>query len=136
MSTTLQTDESLLAAFEEGTLAPADFHHRDHVHVAWILLGRAPLLEAIARYSAGLRGFAARVGKPELYHETITWAYLLLIQERRNRGSEEARTSFEAFAAAYPELLTWQPSVLANYYRAETLASGLARQIFLMPDRL
>jgi hypothetical protein len=136
MSTLTSIDESLLEAFEGGTLPPSQFHHRDHVHVAWVLLGTAPLLEAIGRYSTGLKSFAARAGQPGLYHETITWAYLLLIQERRAKGSAEAREGFAAFAAENPDLFTWKPSVLATYYRDETLASDLARQTFLMPDRL
>src|SRR5262249_34307385 len=74
--------------------------------------------------------------KAGLYHETITWAYLLLIRERMERQGEGANASFEAFARANPDLMTWKPSVLAAYYRDETLASPLARRTFVMPDRL
>jgi hypothetical protein len=31
-------------------------------------------------------------------------------------------------------LLTWKNGILSRYYRAETLASDLARAVFLFPD--
>ena len=76
---------------------------------------------------------AASKGNPALYHETITWAYLLLIHERKARG--ESDETWEQFAARNPDLLSWKPSVLDGYYREETLASELARRVFVMPDR-
>lgn len=129
-------DRELLAAFEGGTLAEDGFHHRDHIRLAWLMLREAPLAEALARFAAGLRRFAARHGKAGLYHETITWAYVVLIHERMRRGSWEGEASWEEFAAANPDLLTWRPSILAAYYREETLASDLARRTFVLPDRL
>ena len=56
-----------------------------------------------------------------------------LIHERMRRGAE---ASWEEFAAANPDLLTWRPSILAAYYREETLRSDLARASFVLPDRL
>jgi hypothetical protein len=129
------TDEEFLRRFEAGTLPDGGFHHRDHVRLAWLYLGRHPLLEAIARFRDGLRRFAAARGKPGLYHETITWAFLLLIHERMARRPPST-ASWEAFAAANPDLLVWRPSVLGTYYRDETLASELARRVFVLPDRL
>ena len=32
------TDPDFLAAFEDGSLPEDLFHHRDHVHAAWLLL--------------------------------------------------------------------------------------------------
>ena len=73
------TDEALLEQFENCTLPNESFRHRDHVHVAFIYLKKYPGLEALARFSQALVRFAAAKGKPDLYHETITWAYLLII---------------------------------------------------------
>ena len=81
-----------------------------------------------------MRQFARKVGKPGLYHETVTWAYLLLIHERMARGPESE--DFEAFAARNQDLLAWRPSILDRYYRPETLQSDLARRVFVLPDRL
>jgi hypothetical protein len=126
-------DDALFAAFEGGDLAPGSFHHRHHVRLAWILLERHPVLDVLARFAEGLRRLAASAGKPGLYHETITWAYVLLVSERRvEPGAEE----WPAFAARNPDLLAWKPSVLeARYYREETLWSDRARQTFVLPDR-
>jgi hypothetical protein len=43
--------------------------------------------------------------------------------------------SWEEFAATSADLLDWKENILKKYYRAETLASDLARRTFLMPDR-
>ena len=39
------------------------------------LSGRYPALEALQCFSAALSRFAVAQGKPESYHETITWAF-------------------------------------------------------------
>ena len=127
------TDGALLLAFESGELDPGGFHHRHHVRTAWALLERRPVLEALSVFTAGLRRLAAAAGKPGLYHETITWAYVLLVNERRAWNGIE---DWPAFAARNPDLLEWKPSVLeARYYRGETLWSDRARATFVLPDR-
>jgi hypothetical protein len=127
------TDEALLAAFDGRGFAPGSFHHRDHVRVAWALLERQAVPDVLARFTAGLRRLAAAAGKPGLYHETITWAYVLLVNERRApRGTEE----WSAFLARNPDLMWWRPSLLeVKYYREETLWSERARRVFVLPDR-
>ncbi|HWM94183.1 MAG TPA: hypothetical protein VN493_25725 [Thermoanaerobaculia bacterium] len=123
--------DDLIRRFEDGTLPPSEFHHRDHVRLAWLYLRQEPPLTALARFAEGLKRFAGRIGKPGLYHETITWAYLFLIHERMARA--DSGETWEEFEARNPELLTWKPSVLDGYYRAETLASDLAKRVFVMP---
>ena len=125
-------DDELLAGFEAGTL-PA-FHHHDHVRVAWLYLERYDTLTALGRFAEGLRHFAAAKGRPGLYHETVTWAYLLLIRERRAQAA--GGETWEEFAARNGDLLAWEPSILSHYYRDETLASELARRVFVLPDRM
>jgi len=124
-------DAAFIAAFEAGT--PGAFHHADHVRLAWLYLRRYPVLEALGRFGEGLRRFAAHHGKPGLYHETITWAYLLVIHERIARA--EAPESWPAFAERNPDLLAWPSPILKALYRDETLWSDLARRVFVMPDR-
>src|SRR5882762_5551498 len=75
-------DDALVAGFEAGTTPNAGFHHADHVHVAWVYLGRLPLLAAADTFAANLKRFATAHGKPKLYHATITLAYLFLIHDR------------------------------------------------------
>ncbi len=127
-------NEALVKSFESGEAPPSGFHHREHVRVAWWYLRHHALPEALARFSAGLRRFAAANGKPDLYHETITTAYLLLINERLD-GTARSLT-WDAFAERNPDLLLWKPSLLDRYYHSETLKSERARRTFVLPDRL
>ncbi|MEA2601286.1 MAG: hypothetical protein QOF89_2278 [Acidobacteriota bacterium] len=130
------TDADFVRSFEDCTLPNSAFHHRDHVRLAWIYLRRHPPLEALRRFADSLKRFAAANGHPGLYHETITWAYLLLIQERMARGEAATWAAWEDFAARNLDLLTWKPSILDRYYTPETLGSELARRVFVMPDRI
>ena len=126
-------DEELLAAFESGREPAGGFHHREHVRVAWLYLRQHPWPEALSRFSEGLKHFAAAQGKPGLYHETVTVAYVLIIHERM---SADPSVSFDDFAAHHGDVLGWKPSVLDRYYEKTTLDSDRARHVFLMPDRL
>jgi hypothetical protein len=127
-----EEDSALLSAFESCTLPNEAFHHADHVHVTWLYLERFPTLEALARFTAALKRYASHHGAPERYHETITLAYFFLIAERRARSP--LHVSWEAFAAANPDLLRWKGGVLEERYAPETLASDLARRVFVLPD--
>lgn len=122
------TDAELVERFERGDVE--QFHHPDHVRVAYAYVRTMPLLDAIARFSAALRRFATAQGKPQLYHETITWAFLLIIHERVQRAPGLA---WDAFARDNADLLRWKPSVLDAYYPAEVLQSELARRVFVLP---
>lgn len=125
-------EADFVARFESCTLPASAFHHRDHVRLAWIYLRDLEPLDALARFTGGLKRFAAALGKSGLYHETITWAFLLIIRERMQRSPA---SSFEIFSRENADLLGWEPSILERYYRPETLKSDLARRVFLMPDR-
>lgn len=125
------SDDQLLTAFESCTLDPADFPHREHVHLAWVYFRKQPALQAMASFCSGLRKFAKSRGKDGLYHETITWAYLLLIRDRIAHSSTD---SWDSFARENSDLLTRNPSILDRYYRPETLQSDLARREFVFPD--
>jgi hypothetical protein len=130
------SDDELFERFGAGTLPVEDFHHREHVRVAFLYLGRYPALEALERFSLALKKLAASAGKPGLYHETITWAFLLLIRERLAAFGAEGRPSWTDFSNANPDLLDWKENILKKYYREETLASPQARATFLLPDNL
>jgi hypothetical protein len=127
-------DDTLVRSFEAGVAPPDGFHHREHVRVAWWYLRQHALTEALARFSEGLRRFATAHGKPDLYHETITTAYVLLINERLD-GAARSFT-WDEFAGRNPDLLSWKPSVLDRYYHPDTLKSERARRTFVLPDRL
>jgi hypothetical protein len=127
-------DEVLVRSFERGEVPEGGFHHAQHVRVAWYYLRHRPLPDALERFQTQLRAFALAQDKPNLYHETITTAYVLLINERLDDGARDE--NWDAFAARNADLLSWKPSILQRYYRDETLWSDRARRTFVMPDRL
>jgi hypothetical protein len=125
------TDGDFLAALEDASLPDEDFRHRDHLRAAYLYLRRDGFAGAIAATSAALRRFAASRGKPDRYHETMTVAFLALINERLQAEGDPG--SFEVFVARHPELA--DKSLLQRYYRAETLASDRARRAFVLEPR-
>jgi hypothetical protein len=143
-------NQDLITAFDTRTLKPEAFPHREHVRVAWILLRQHPLPEAATRFCSGLRALASSAGKPERYHETVTWAYLLLLTERiarleGQRGDGHGATlavpgddgdaAWTRFAEANVDLLSDGRGLLERWYQRDTLDSPLARRTFVWPDR-
>jgi hypothetical protein len=127
-------DSEWMEAFESCTLPNDSFHHADHVRMAFLYLQKYAPLEALARFSSALARFATAHDKPNLYHETITWAFLLLIRERIARSNSPQ--TWAEFSETNADLLRWDDSVLKKYYRPETLTSALAKSVFLFPDKL
>jgi hypothetical protein len=121
----------LIRLFEIDRL-PGEFHHSDHLRLAFAYLCEYEIFEALPRFCAALKRFAAARGKTQLYNETITCAYFFLIRERMACCEG---ISWEDFAQRNTDLLTWKNGVLSRYYREETLKSELARRVFVMPDR-
>ena len=128
------TDDDFAGSFEALTLPPSEFRHAGHVRLAWIYLKRMSLPDAMTRYSASLRAFAGHVGKPDLFHETITYAFLMVINERMADGPDGE--SWAAFQARNPDVMAGVKTALGRYYTDERLSGDRARAGFVMPDRL
>jgi hypothetical protein len=118
-----------LGVFESGGLDPAQFLHAEHLRFGYEMLDRYPFGEAVSRFSGGLKLLAAKAGKPEVYHETITVAFLALINERRARDQTPAWSEFKRDNADL-----FDKRCLENWYGAEQLSSDLARRIFCLPS--
>ncbi len=127
-------DTEWMEAFESCTLPSGTFHHAEHIKMAFLYSQKYTPVEALGRFSSAIARFAAAQGKPNLYNETITWAFLLLIRERIARA--DSRQTWTEFSAANADLLRWNDNILKKYYRPETLASELAKKVFLLPDKL
>jgi hypothetical protein len=126
------SDAEMIERFEAGAVPESEFHHEDHVRLAYAYLRTYPPLEALNRFCCALKRFAADHGKAERYHETITFAYFFLISERMARMG---RSDWQEFSECNPDLLTENSGILRSYYEEPTLKSELARRIFLLPDR-
>jgi hypothetical protein len=127
-------DEDLLRGFLEATLPPEAFHHEQHVRAAWLFLRRWNAGEAFSRFTSSLRRLAAAYGKADRYHDTVTWAYLLMVRERLERG--DPGDDWERFSRRNPDLFQPWRRMLAPHYRDSTIDSPLARRVFVWPDRL
>jgi hypothetical protein len=119
-----------LEALETGTLDPGKFPHQEHVRLAYGMLERYPFGEAVVRFSRGLKLLAAKAGRPDIYHETITVAFLAIIGERRARSLTRSWTEFKEHNG---DLL--EKGCLERWYDAEQLGSDLARRTFCLPVR-
>ena len=119
---------SELRRFIDGGSDPACFPHREHVRMAFEMLRRHSFPETVLHFSQALRQMAARAGRPEAYHETITIAFLALIGERMGDVRD-----FEAFASLNPDL--FDKHVLSHWYDRERLSSDRARRTFVLPER-
>lgn len=124
------TNADLIHRFETDTLP--QFHHADHVRLAFAYLSEYPPLEALEKFAAALKRYANARGKSQLYNETITHAYFFLIRERMARY---AGAGWDEFALRNADLLVWKNGILTRYYREGTLRSDLARSVFVFPDR-
>ena len=130
MNKTEPTDQEFVRMFEACELADDNFHHRDHIRLAWIYLERYGELEARGQIARAIRKFASHYGKSDKYHETITVAWLRLIASATARVPVDA--SFEDLTAAAPELL--DKRTIEKFYSTAVLASEVARTYWLEPD--
>jgi hypothetical protein len=124
-------ERELFERFVDTSLPADQFHHQQHVHVAWLFVTKYGMPDALAEFTAAIKRFADAKGATGLYHETITWAFLLLIADRQARKPAD---TWDAFERENQDLLTWKPSILERYYSKELLSSELAKRAFLMPD--
>lgn len=119
-------DDEFLEAFHTCHLKTSEFRHADHLRLAWLHLHQEPLEDALAHVRAGIQAFAAHHGLGNLYHQTITtaWVYLLATHTEK---------SFDEFLKTNEQKLN--PTLLHCFWTPELLASQEARRGWVPPDR-
>jgi hypothetical protein len=126
-------DLTFLRQFESGAVAPAHFHHREHIRLAYIYLVLAGPDEAYARLRASLHAFIERNGvDPAKYHDTLTRAWILAVHHFMNRPGDAAAGSSDDFLATHDRLLN--KDLLHHHYSSGVLGSEEARAHFVEPD--
>ena len=127
--------ESVLSieAFEAGSVDPDQFDHEAHIFVAWLFLQEFDLKEAIDRFCGALKRLTKKLGIETKYHETITWFFMISINERLKTTASD---DWNSFKRQNPELFATAPSIISRHYSEERLKSPLARTQFLLPDRI
>jgi hypothetical protein len=127
------TDDAFLAAFERCRLPRESWTHAAHVRMAWLYLRSDSLDRVVPAVRERIRRYNHSLGNTEGFHETITVAFLRLIDHRI--ALDRDVDSFDAFASRNPDLLDSRLSALLVHYRRETLFGPEARVAFVEPDR-
>ncbi len=124
------TDEDFLNAFEATGLCERDFDHAAHVRAAFLLIQRHGFAHAVPLYCRALQALTRHYGVPEKYHETITIAFLALINQRL---SEMPDANWDDFCTQNADLFSG--NALLTYYTPAQLAQPAARKTFQLPHR-
>jgi hypothetical protein len=106
------------------------FGHRQHVELAWRLLGKHNADQAAAAVADAIRQVAAAHGQPARFHETITRTWVQCVAVHRERWPA---ATFGEFLKRNPRLL--DPDLLGHFYSPGLLASAEARGQWVAPDR-
>lgn len=122
-------DEQFLAAFEAGKIANQDFHHRDHLRLAWIQIRRLGVERAAQAVSGAIRQFAAGHGHADRYHETMTRFWVRVVGMGINRHPTLA---FEDLLAAEPHML--DKNLPFRHWSRERMGSDEAKRQWTEPD--
>lgn len=125
------SDEDFIAAFERGCFDRVSFPHRAHLRMAWLYVRHLGLARAIENATSGIRALAKGHGQSNLYHDTLTRAWVYVVAAAVADCPEVA--DFDQFLQRNPELL--DKSCLLRYYSPERLSSAQARASWLTPDR-
>ena len=127
--TVTAADEQFLAAFEAGQIANQDFHHRDHLRLAWIQIRRLGLERATDAVTGAIRHFAARHGHGDRYHQTMTRFWLRVVGMGITR---HPTLPFDDLLAAEPHLL--DKNLPYRHWSRERMGTDEARRQWLEPD--
>jgi hypothetical protein len=123
--------ETLVRAFEEGSLSPAAFNHHAHMTVALWYLMRLPYPDAVAHLRAQIRKFAARHHQSQLYNETITLFWMKLLRHLLDRAEPVTPVA----DTVYQILAAWGSMLFVfKHYSKELVFSEKAKQAWVEPD--
>ncbi len=97
--------------------------------MAWLYVRDLSPDVAIDKAAGGIRNLAQANGKTNLYHDTLTRAWVYLVAAAL---SQSPARGFNEFIEEHPELLDKQ--LLLRFYSPEVLASAEARAGWVAPD--
>ena len=128
--TSLEEIEALHQAFVNGEIALRDFHHREHLAVAFFICLQNDKAKAITRINEGLNKYLSRYGRQTEFHATMTgfrvvtvWQYLA--SNTSKALLEQANDILRRFG---------NTGLIKQFYSRELLNSDAAREDFLLPD--
>lgn len=123
--------ESFIRSFEDCSLPRSEWTHAHHLIMALWYIRRHGREEATPLIRDGIRRFNTRHGNYKGYHETITLAWIALI-DRFIRSKEDDKN----IASLSAELLEGcgERDYLLRFYSRERLFSDEARRGWVAPD--
>jgi hypothetical protein len=101
------------------------------VRAGYLYVRAAGFDAALGRMRSAIQRYAAHLGRPGKYHETITVAYLALIHERLSEGADAK--DWTSFQQGNPDL--FERDLLLRHYSRSELESERARRAFILPRR-
>ena len=97
-------DEGFIQALERCELPAQEFGHAAHIRAAYLYLTSAAPDQALERIRRSLRGFVAHLGRPNVYDDAMTAAYMKVIQERLAERGDAG--GWAAFSRNNPDLFS------------------------------
>jgi hypothetical protein len=130
----MNDDDIFLQQFESCTFPLDQWHHRQHIKIAYLYLSRYPLDTAISKMCSGIKAYNAANKVPESltggYHETMTQAWMHLVHcTLREFGPSE---SADVFVDKQVQLLSKR--ALLFFYSRDHIMSAEAKRQFVEPD--
>jgi hypothetical protein len=127
-------DADFLEQFETYAWPLEDWHHRQHIKVAYLYLSRYPFETAMSRIRERIKAYNLAHNIPDLptsgYHETMTQAWMRLVNSTiRQFGPAE---SADVFFERSPQLS--EKKILRLFYSADVFMSPRAKFEFLESD--
>jgi len=127
-------DEEFLRQFEAAVIPMEQWHHREHIRVAYLYLSRYPQDAAIEKICSGIKALNSAQKVPEAidrgYHDTITLAWIRLVQcALAEFGPAE---SADVFMDKHTQLLSKR--ALLFFYSRDRIMSAEAKARFIEPD--
>ncbi|HZZ28661.1 MAG TPA: hypothetical protein VFE46_11720 [Pirellulales bacterium] len=127
-------DETFRKQFEDCVFPADQWHHREHVKIAYLYLQHYPLSEAVEQMRTALKRYNAAQQVPDAldrgYHERLTLAWMRLVHFTLCEYGPADNA--DAFYQQHPQL--WQMKVLRLFYSRERIMSWEAKKNFLPPD--
>src|SRR6266581_7693321 len=98
--TSRMNDREFLRAFHDSTLSSEDFRHRGHLRLAWLVLTRHSLEEALPLLSGGIRQYASSKGASGTYNETVRQFWVRMVNHaiQANPSAQEFEQFMDTFS--------------------------------------
>jgi hypothetical protein len=126
----LLPDDEFLRAFFGLTLPNSEFHHRDHVRLAWLAVQRHGAARAEEVVTGGIQRFAEHHRHGPAYHDTMTRFWVRLVAHAVSDRPEIA--DFDELLTAYPLLL--DKNAPLRHWSREAMFAPEARAAWREPD--